>query len=134
MLESAACQVVVNRRALIETDDPEAAHQLRIGLLRLRGALRALRPLVDRGSLGSFERCARDMGRCVGALRDADVLILGVHAPAESAATDKTGFAELHEVLVRNLAARRDQVRAPHRAHRGRPSLPDRGAGRIGTG
>jgi triphosphatase len=44
-------------------------------------------------------------------LRDADVLISGIHAPVEGAATDKTGFAELHEVLMRNREARRDEVR-----------------------
>ena len=89
---TAVRQVLVNRRAILETDDPAAAHQLRIGLRRLRSALRALRPLVDRGSLRSFERCPRDMGRCVGTLRDADVLISGIHAPAEAAAKDKTGL------------------------------------------
>src|SRR5262245_5834893 len=111
MLGSAVRQVLVNRRAVLESDDPEAAHQLRIGLRRLRAALRALRPLVDRSSLRAFERSARDIGRCVGLLRDADVLISGIHAPVEGAATDKTGFAELHEALVRNREARRDEVR-----------------------
>ena len=111
MLDSAVRQVLVNRRAVLETDDPEAAHQLRIGLRRLRAALRALRPLVGRSSLHAFERSARDMGRCVGLLRDADVLISGIHAPVEGAATDKTGFVELHEALVRNREARRDEVR-----------------------
>src|SRR5262249_15349920 len=45
------------------------------------------------------------------ALRDADVLILGVLAPVETAATDKTGFAELREAVARNREARRDEVR-----------------------
>src|SRR5262245_27181777 len=44
-------------------------------------------------------------------LRDADVLISGIHALVEGTATDKTGFAELHEALVRNREARRDEVR-----------------------
>ena len=111
ILDSAVRQVLVNRRAVLETDDPEAAHQLRIGIRRLRSALRALRPLVDRASLRAFERSARDIGRSVGMLRDADVLISGVHAPAEAVATDKTGFAELFEALVRNREAKRDEVR-----------------------
>ena len=111
MLDSAVRQVQVNRRAVLETDDPEAAHQLRIGLRRLRSALRVLRPLVDRASLRSFERCARDMGRRVGRLRDADVLFSGIHAPVEAAAADKTGFSELHEALVRNREATSADVR-----------------------
>jgi inorganic triphosphatase YgiF len=111
MLDSAVRQVLVNRRAVLETDDPEAAHQLRIGLRRLRSVLRSFRPLVDRASLRTFERFARDIGRCVGTLRDADVLILGIHAPVEATATDKTGFGELHEALGRDREAKRDEVR-----------------------
>src|SRR5262249_2580267 len=111
MLASAARQVLVNRRAVLETDDPEAAHQLRIGIRRLRSTLRVLRPLVDRASLRAFERSARDIGRSVGMLRDADVLITGGHAPVEAFATDKTGVAELCEGLVRKCEAKRDEVR-----------------------
>ena len=111
MLESAVRQVQVNRRAVLESDDPEAAHQLRIGLRRLRSALWALRPFVDRSSLRAFEQSARDIGRHVGKLRDTDVLISGVHAPAEAAVADKAGFAELHQALMRNREAERDDVR-----------------------
>ena len=95
MLGSAVGQILVNREAVLQNDDPNGAHQLRIGLRRLRSALRALRPLADRSSLRAFECCAQDVGRCVGTLRDADVLISGIHAPVEAAASDKTGFAEL---------------------------------------
>jgi CHAD domain-containing protein len=70
-----------------------------------------VRPLVTRGSLEVFERSARDIGRCVGGLRDADVLISGIHAPAAAAASDKRGFAELHEALVRDRSVKRDEVR-----------------------
>ena len=111
ILDSGIRQVLVNHRAVLESNDPEAAHQLRIGLRRLRSALHALRPLVDRASLRAFERSARDVSRAVGILRDADVLILEVHAAVEDIATDKTGFAELREALLRNREAKRDEVR-----------------------
>jgi triphosphatase len=75
ILESATEQILVNREAVLETGDPEGAHQLRIGLRRLRSALRALRPLVDSGSLRAFDLSARSLGRSVGMLRDADVMI-----------------------------------------------------------
>src|SRR5262249_52086117 len=42
ILDSGVRQVLVNHRAVLESNDPEAAHQLRIGLRRLRSALRAL--------------------------------------------------------------------------------------------
>src|SRR5262245_1337050 len=111
ILQSAIRQIHVNREAVLQTDDPDGAHQLRIGLRRLRSALRALRPLADRGSLRVFERCAQDMGRCVGTLRDADVLISGIHAPVEAAAADKAGFADLLEALTSDRHRRRDEVR-----------------------
>jgi triphosphatase len=92
------------------------AHQLHIGLRRLRSALRTLRPLVDRGSLRAFERSARNMGRSVGMLRDADVMISGIMAPMEAVASDKSGFAELHAALVRDRQDKRDEVRAALRS------------------
>jgi triphosphatase len=112
ILDSAVAQILANREAVLQNDDPNGAHQLRIGLRRLRSALRALRPLANHSSLRAFERCARDVGRCVGTLRDADVLISGIHAQVEAAATDKTGFAELLETLTRERQHRRDEVRA----------------------
>lgn len=117
ILPSTARQILVNREVVLQTDDPNGAHQLRIGLRRLRSALHALRPIADRGSLRTFEGCARDMGRCIGTLRDADALISGIHAPAEAAASDKAGFEELREVLARERQRRRDEVRTALRGH-----------------
>jgi|SRR5215831_11775078 len=112
ILASAIRQIAVNRQAVLQTDDPEGAHQLRIGLRRLRSALRALRPLLDGGSLRAFERSARELGRGVGMLRDADVLITGIQAPMEQVASDKSGFAELRDALSRHQQAKREEVRS----------------------
>jgi triphosphatase len=112
ILASAAQQILVNRATVLETDDPNAAHQLRIGLRRLRSALKGLRPFVASGSLRSFEHSAREVTRSVGMLRDADVLISAIHAPIEATASDKTGFADLHEALLQNRRAKRDEARA----------------------
>jgi inorganic triphosphatase YgiF len=111
ILASATQQVVVNREVVLTTDDPQGAHQLRIGLRRLRSALYALRPLANGTSLQAFERCARDMGRHVAALRDADVLIADIHAPMEAVSADKAGFATLHDALVEERQTRRDELR-----------------------
>jgi triphosphatase len=112
ILAATTQQIIANRKMVLETDDPEGPHQLRVGLRRLRSALRALRPLVDTPSLKVFDHSARNIGRCVGTLRDADVLISGIHAPMESAASDKNGFLELYELLVQDRLAKRDEVRA----------------------
>jgi triphosphatase len=112
ILASAARQILVNRAAVLETDDPSAAHQLRIGLRRLRSALKALRPLVGSGSLRSFEHSAREVAVSVGRLRDADVLISAIHAPIEATASDKSGFADLHQALLQYRRAKREETRA----------------------
>ena len=112
ILASAIRQIAVNRQSVLQTDDPEGAHQLRIGLRRLRSALRALRPLLDGGSLRAFERSARELGRGVGMLRDADVLITGIQAPMEQVASDKRGFAELRDALLHHQQAKREEVRS----------------------
>ena len=70
-----------------------------------------MRPIADCSSLRTFERYARDLGRSVGTLRDADVLISGILAPAEAAASGKAGFDELREILARERQRRRDEVR-----------------------
>src|SRR5262245_10532946 len=62
ILQSAIRQIHVNREAVLQTDDPDGAHQLRIGLRRLRSALRALRSLADRSSLRALVRRERDVG------------------------------------------------------------------------
>jgi inorganic triphosphatase YgiF len=111
-LASAGRQILVNRAAVLETDDPHATHQLRIGLRRLRSALNALRPFVTAASLKSFEGYARDLGRSVGELRDADVLISAITAPIEATVSDTSGFAELNQALQQHRRAKREEVRA----------------------
>jgi inorganic triphosphatase YgiF len=118
ILASAIKQIAVNRQAVLHNDDPEGAHQLRISLRRLRSALRALRPLADGDSLRAFERSAREMGRCVGTLRDADVLASEIAAPMQRVASDKSGFAELDDALVRHQQERRAEIRSALRAAR----------------
>jgi inorganic triphosphatase YgiF len=112
ILGSASRQILVNRTAVLETDDPHATHQLRIGLRRLRSALYALRPFVNSPSLKSFEHHTRELAASVGALRDADVLISAIEAPVEAKASDKSGFAELNAALLRHRRARREELRA----------------------
>jgi inorganic triphosphatase YgiF len=109
---SAATQIERNRRALLETDDPEAAHQLRVGLRRLRSALRAFRPIESSPATLSLSRYAREIGQNVGELRDADILIGDIYAPVAATRQGEPGFSELRKVLL----AHRDAVRGEARA------------------
>jgi CHAD domain-containing protein len=110
ILSSVTQQILANRQLVLDTDKREGTHQLRIGLHRLRSALRAVRPLVVSPSLREFERSARDIARCVGMLRDADVLITAIYTSIEAVAADKRGFAELYDTLVQHRQVKRDVV------------------------
>src|SRR5262245_12955646 len=109
---SATHQIEVNRRAVLESDDPEGAHQLRIGLRRLRSALRAFRSLNDSPATRELQQYARELAQSVGELRNADVLIDGICAPAAASRRGDPGFAELRTALLAHRAARRAEARA----------------------
>jgi inorganic triphosphatase YgiF len=110
---SAADQIEANRAALMETDDPEAAHQLRVGLRRLRSALRAFRPIEDAAATRELAQNARALGQSVGELRNADIFIEGVYAPVAAARkADPAGFSELRDALLAHRAAMRAKARA----------------------
>jgi triphosphatase len=111
-VSSAAGQIVANRTAVLETDDPEAAHQLRVGLRRLRSALRAFRSLERSAATQELSRHAQALGQAIGELRNADIFIEEIYAPVAAARTaDTTGFHELREALVAHRAAKRAMAR-----------------------
>jgi len=108
---SAAAQIEINRRAVLETDDPEAAHQLRVGLRRLRSALRAFRALHDSPATRELQQYARELGQSVGDLRNADVFIESVYAPVAGTMKGEPGFSELRHALLSHRAAQRTTAR-----------------------
>jgi inorganic triphosphatase YgiF len=100
ILRAAREQIVSNRIAVLESDEPEAAHQLRIGLTRLRSAHRALEALPDSSpQLRQLETDARTISRAVGRLRDADVTIEDIFAPVAGKPPRQPGFDGLYEAL-----------------------------------
>jgi triphosphatase len=79
-----------NWRALTVADDPDAAHQMRIGLRRFRTMLRLLESIFDGPELARLNTIARDLGRDVGQVRDLHVLATELITPL----CDHTLFAE----------------------------------------
>ena len=111
ILRSAREQIVKNRIALLETDEPEATHQLRVGLTRLRSAHRALTALSDSPQLRRLEANARAISRAVGRQRDADVIIEEIYAPVAGNPPRQPGFDELHEALKAHREAMQMEAR-----------------------
>jgi len=60
---------------MLGSPDPEYLHQLRVGLRRLRSALRAFRELLERKEVKAIVRPLRRISPKLGAARDWDVLI-----------------------------------------------------------
>ncbi len=111
ILRSAREQVVMNRTVVLETDEPEGAHQLRVGLTRLRSAHRALKALANSPQLRQLETDAQTLARAVGRLRDADVLIGQIYHPVAGDPPREAGFDMLYEVLQAHRAAMQEEAR-----------------------
>jgi inorganic triphosphatase YgiF len=112
IFRSAREQIIKNRLVVLETDEPEGAHQLRVGLTRLRSAHRVLRALTDSPLLQQLEHDAQALSRAVGRLRDADVLIQDIYAPvAGKNAPKRPGFNQLYLALLGHRAAMQEEAR-----------------------
>jgi len=108
VLRDCLAQIAGNMAVIADSDAIEGPHQLRIGLRRLRTALSVLAPSLGREAVAPVSETARELGRLVGRLRDADVLIDEVAAPALALGLDS----EASAALLAALEARRSRARA----------------------
>lgn len=88
---TAASETLRAQRAGVLEGDPIAVHRARVGLRRLRGALR-LHRIFDPARVREVDAEARDLARLLGAVRDLDVIVgqltehaSGFDAPGRSA-------------------------------------------------
>jgi CHAD domain-containing protein len=58
----------------VRDDTPDAVHRLRVASRRVRSALRAYRPLLERERTDPVDAGLRDLGRALAPARDAEVL------------------------------------------------------------
>jgi CHAD domain-containing protein len=82
-------QVGANAAGAAAGRDPEYLHQLRVGVRRLRSALRAFRELLRRRRADAIERPWRRMMQTFGAARDLDVFVASVEGNELQAAAGK---------------------------------------------
>ncbi|MEX3010808.1 CHAD domain-containing protein [Hoeflea sp. TYP-13] len=108
---SAADQILDNWNLLPLSNDPEVPHQLRIGLRRLRASLQIFRSFVTSDDLMRLAKEARDMGRVVGHLRNADVLLDDIASPAIKALGKDKKHRAMLDYLKQNQALQRRSVR-----------------------
>ncbi len=111
ILQSSSEHIIANQRVVLETGEVEAVHQMRVGLTRLRSALRSIKPYSKASWISELESGAQNLARAVGHLRDADVLISEIYTPiAEEHGDDVPGFPGLLQALKANRSTAYKEV------------------------
>ena len=73
LFSAALTQAGTNAAGMTRSADPEYLHQLRVGLRRLRSAIRAFAPVIDK--VKPIKRALRRLTPALGAARDWDVFV-----------------------------------------------------------
>ncbi len=117
-------QLQANEEGLLDSTDPEFVHQARVGLRRVRSAMRMFRDVIGAERSLELRRELAETSRALGGARDWDVFALEVLPPLLRAYGDPA----LARLLARRVARRRGIARAAGRAavrsqHHGRAIL-----------
>ncbi len=109
--QACADQILNNWQGLRTSDDPEYAHQMRVGVRRLRTALRAFRGVIDTPATRALSRDLARFGRRVGELRDIDVLLADIVQPVELSSKLDKGAGQLEALLAKRVKRIREGLR-----------------------
>lgn len=121
MTVAAACHTVLrscflhlldNRLPVLKSEDPEAVHQARVALRRLRAAIAIFRTVVPGEELKQLGEEARWLANEMGPVRDLDVFLGEIFAPVMHRLAEENG------VSAYRLAARAMQAEERERARR----------------
>jgi inorganic triphosphatase YgiF len=113
-------QITANLERVAEEEAPEGPHQLRVGLRRLRTALKLFDPVLGSPAGAAISEAAQVLGQAVSGLRDLDVLGEEVADLSESGLDDAA-----RDALLGALAARREVERQRVRARLAGPEGTD---------
>jgi len=105
---SAGLQALLANEPAARAGEPEGVHQMRTAGRRMRGELRAFRPLIDANWAEALVVDLRWLGGVLGAARDLDVLRAGL---AESAVDLREPLAPLFAVLDERCGTARAVLR-----------------------
>lgn len=109
---AALAQAGANARGVVQGNDPEYLHQMRVGLRRLRSALRAFRALVPKNAAKPLVGRLHRLVPSLGAARDWDVFCEGVVRIAAQEAVRTPGMAQLLARARGRRASARRRARA----------------------
>lgn len=117
--EAALAQIAANRDGVLRSRDPEYLHQLRVGLRRLRSALRAFEDLLPKKQTKLRARRIKRVMREIGEARDWDVFVAWLE---KEQAPREVVRAARRECARARAAARRSASRLKLKAIRPRNS------------
>lgn len=100
----ALTEIAAAGQALRDRPDPEAVHQLRVGIRRLRSAFSTFRPLVRDAAIEDLDARLRQLAKACDAARNLDVFAEEVLARAQARDEAPAGLAGLEAAVA---AARR---------------------------
>ena len=115
-LSSSVARLVVNDPGVRLGEDPEAVHQARVAVRRLRSDLRTFRPWLSEAWADELRESLRWLGQALGGVRDSDVLIDRLRRRVASLpAADRDAGAEIVAKLVSLREERRSELLAAMR-------------------
>jgi inorganic triphosphatase YgiF len=105
-------QLTGNRNGLLAETDPEYLHQMRVGLRRLRSAMRLFAPVIPRETLGALNDELRWLNAALGPARDWDVFTDETLVALRSHFPRHAGLTGLRHMANKIRAKHRRDVRA----------------------
>ena len=107
IVEVRVAELIDHARGVLDVDDIERVHDMRVATRRLRAALEIFGPCFPRRELKTGLRQVKDLADALGERRDRDVSIAALEQIAKSMATpDRPGI----ETLIARLRAEQAQA------------------------
>jgi inorganic triphosphatase YgiF len=110
MLRECLDQIATNVSVVLQLNDPEGPHQLRIGLRRLRSVFSVFGPVLRCEEMQRLSAEARWLGQEVGNLRDLDVVADDMLGREAQFHPEEPGFQALADHLLRQTGERRERL------------------------
>lgn len=110
LLRECLDQIATNIRVVLQLDDPEGPHQLRIGLRRLRSAFGLFIDVMQSPEMQRLGDEARWLGQEVGRLRDIDVVAIDIAQREADGHPDETDLTHLAADLKSKAQDRRREL------------------------
>lgn len=102
-------QLLANQDTLAATADPEAVHQMRVAVRRLKAAMSLFKAFLDTPETAAVKERLRWLQEYLGPARDAEVFIAEILDPLPAFLTESDGFVHLRQQFIdrreRSMAA-----------------------------